>query len=329
MKYRQLGQTDLQVSTIAMGCWAIVGDSTWGEQDEAEALQTIRTALDLGINFFDTAEGYGGGYSEELLGRALGNRRSEAVIASKVSQSNLAPDEVRAACERSLKNLNSDYIDLYQIHWPSREVPFADTMAELEKLRDEGKIRVIGVSNFGIGDMTEMLEIGHFQSNQLPYSLLWRAIEFDIQPRCVAKHISILPYSPLQQGLLTGKFMTADEVPEGRARTRHFSGERPQARHGEAGAESITFDAIQHILEVCEEIEQPMAQVALAWLLHQPGVTSVLAGARNIHQIQENAAAAEVELSEDVLQRMDAVTQPLKQKMGADPDMWSPDSRYR
>lgn len=329
MNYRKLGQTDLQVSTIAMGCWAIVGGPTWGDQDEAEAIQTIHAALDLGINFFDTAEGYGDGLSEALLGRGLGSRRAEAVIATKVSQTNLTPVAVRAACERSLQYLNTDYIDLYQIHWPSREVPFADTMAELEKLRDEGKIRVIGVSNFGIGDMTEMLTLGHFQSNQLPYNLLWRAIEYEIQPRCVAEQISILPYSPLQQGLLTAKFATADAVPEGRARTRHFSGQRPQTRHGEAGAEAETFAAIQRIAALCDEIGQPMAQVALAWLLYQPGVPSVLAGARSVRQIQQNAAAAEVKLAEDVLQQLDAITQPLKEKMGADPDMWSSDSRYR
>ncbi len=331
MHYRQLGQTDLKVSAVAMGCWAIVGDNTWGPQDEVEAITTMQTALGAGVNFFDTAEGYGGGYSEQLLGRALAGRRSEAIIASKVSQANLTPAQVRAACERSLENLSSDTIDLYQIHWPSRTVAFAETMAELEKLRDEGKIRYIGVSNFGKGDMTEMLEIAPFQSNQLPYSLLWRAVEYEIQPLCVEHQVSILPYSPLQQGLLTGKFASADNVPEGRARTRHFSGQREQTRHGETGAEAETFTAIQEIRNLSAEIGQPMERVALAWLLYQPGVTSVLAGARSPQQLLANAAAADLELSPDTLARLDEISAPLKSIFGKEPDMWSPqgESRYR
>lgn len=319
----------MQVSVVAMGCWAIVGDATWGEQDEAEALATIRAALDHGINFFDTAEGYGGGYSEQLLAKALGSRRGEAIIASKASQANLSPEAVRAACERSLTNLGTDYIDLYQIHWASREVPFADTMGALVQLRDEGKIRAIGVSNFGVGDMREMLEIGPFESNQLPYNLLWRAIEYDIQDLCADHHVSILPYSPLQQGLLTGKFASADDVPEGRARTRHFATTRPQARHGGPGAEAETFEAIRQIGEIAAALGQPIAQVALAWLLYQPGVTSVLAGARTVEQIKTNAGSASVALSPDVVQQLSAATQGLKEKMGGDPDMWAPVSRYR
>lgn len=331
MQYRNLGRTDIRVSTVAMGCWAIVGDATWGDQDEQEALDTIRAAVDAGINFFDTAEGYGNGYSEQLVGRALAGQRDQAIIATKVSPHNLAPAELRVACERSLKNLNSDYIDLYQIHWPSREVPFEDSMAELEKLRDEGKIRAIGVSNFGVQDQPAMLAAGRFESNQLPYSLLWRAIEHGIQAQCVAEGISILPYSPLQQGLLTGKFASADEVPEGRARTRHFATTRPQARHGEPGAEAETFAAIDTLRAISQEISKPMNHIALAWLLYQPAVTSVLAGARTVDQVLDNAAAADLKLSDDVLRRLDEATAPLKARMGANVDMWQPveNSRYR
>ncbi len=329
MRYRKLGQTDLSVSVIAMGCWAIVGDNTWGPQDESETIATIHAALDTGINFFDTAEGYGNGYSEELLARGLGENRSRAIIATKVSQSNLLPDQIQAACERSLLHLNTDYIDLYQIHWPSRQVPFEDSMAAMESLRDQGKIRAIGVSNFGPVDMDEMLEVGHFQTNQLPYSLLWRAIEFDIQPKCVEHNIGILPYSPLQQGLLTGKFTKADDVPEGRARTRHFSTDRPQAKHGEAGAEAETFTAIKRIQQLSDMIGHPMEHLALSWLIHQPAVTSVIAGARNPAQMVANALAADVELSDEVLHALDQATQPIKEHMGADPDMWAAESRYR
>jgi myo-inositol catabolism protein IolS len=332
MKFRTLGRTDLSVSVVAMGCWAIVGGFNWGPQAEDESLATIEKALAVGVNFFDTAEGYGDGYSEQLLGRALGRRRSQVIIASKVSQSNLAPDQVRAACERSLKNLNTDYIDLYQVHWPSREVPFAATMGALAELQAAGKIRYIGVSNFGKEDMPEMLQAGRFEANQLPYNLLWRAVEFDIQEQCVAQDISILPYSPLMQGLLTGKFKSPQDVPDDRARTRHYSAaERPLARHGRPGHEAATFAAVDAMRDICEEIDQPMADVALAWLLHQPGVTSVLAGARNPQQMAANAQAADLDLDTSVVQRLSSVTEDLKNAFGSDPDMWAAagKSRYR
>ena len=280
MQYRKLGQTDLEVSTISLGCWAIIGGFNWGPQDKADSLDTIQAALDTGVNFFDTAEGYGDGASEQLLAEGLGNRRAEVVIASKVSADHLAPDKLKQACERSLRNLNSDYIDLYQIHWPSRDVPFDDTLRSLEDLRDAGKIRFIGVSNFGQQDLPEMLSVGRVESNQLPYNLLWRAIEFDIQPQCVEHTISILPYSPLMQGLLTGKFKSSADVPDDRARTRHYSGDRPLARHGRSGHEAETFATVERVAAICDDIDQPMAQVSLAWLLHQPAVTSVIAGAR-------------------------------------------------
>ena len=226
MQRRQLGNTSLKVSPIGVGFWGIVGGDYWGAQEESDTINTVRAALDAGINFFDTAEGYGDGYSEEMLGRALKGRRSEAIIATKVSQDNLAPDDIRAACERSLKRLQTDCIDLYQVHWPSRAIPFEDSMSTLLDLQRAGKIREIGVSNFGNLDMPEMLACGRFEANQLPYSMLWRAIEYEVQPQCVEGNISILPYSPLNQALLTGRYSNADEMPYSRTRTRHFRGDR-------------------------------------------------------------------------------------------------------
>jgi aryl-alcohol dehydrogenase-like predicted oxidoreductase len=331
MQYRTLGQTDLQVSVVAMGCWAIVGGFNWGPQDESDSLATIRAALDAGINFFDTAEMYGDGYSEELLAKVLPSRRAEVIIASKVSQQNLAAGQVQAACERSLRRLQTDYIDLYQIHWPNRDVPFEETLRALEDLRAAGKIRYIGVSNFGRQDMPAMLRAGRYESNQVPYNLLWRAIEFDIQPQCVEHRISILPYSPLMQGLLTGKFRSADEVPADRARTRHFSSVREFVRHGGPGCEPETFATIAAIQQICDDLNQPMAEVALAWLLAQPAVTSVIAGARTPQQMLTNARAAALTLSAETVRRLTAATDALKQQLGPDPDMWAPvdQSRYR
>lgn len=324
MQYRTLGRTNLEVSTVAMGCWAIVGDATWGPQDESDATDAIRTALDEGVNFFDTAEAYGTGESERLLGRALGERRREAVIATKVSPNHLHPRDLLEACEGSLQRLGSDYIDLYQVHWPNWEVPMEETFGALEKLRDQGKVRAVGVSNFGPNDLADAINVARIESNQLAYSCLFRAIEHEIQPMCVAHGISILPYSPLAQGLLTGKFRSPEAVPDGRARTRLFSGERAQARHGEPGCERETFAAIERMASVSERIGEPMSRVALAWLMHRPGVTSVLAGARNPAQVRENAAAARVHLSDEVVREVEEATEPVKRAIGTNPDAWQP-----
>ncbi|MFL7793436.1 MAG: aldo/keto reductase [Anaerolineae bacterium] len=331
MDYRKLGRTDIEVSVVAMGCWALAGGHTWGPQDEVDSIATVYAALDAGVNFFDTAEGYGDGYSEEVLGRALKDRRHEAVIATKVSRRNLAPDAVLQACERSLRRLQTDFIDLYQIHWPSREVPISETFPVLEKLRDQGKVRAIGMSNFGIGDLTDLLAIGHCQTDQLPYSLLWRAVEYEIQPKCVDENIGILCYSPLMQGLLTGKYASPDEVPDGRARTRHFSKDRPSVRHGESGCEAETFAAIERIRQASESVGESMAKVSLAWLLAQLGVNAVLAGARKPGQIRETAQAADLTLAPETIEALTEATEEVKQLLGTSPDIWGgeAESRFR
>ncbi len=329
MNYRVLGRTDISASVVAVGCWAFAGDATWGPQSEADSIATVRAALDAGINLFDTAEGYGEGDSEAVLGRALADRRHEAVIATKVSRSNLSGQALQEACHHSLRRLQTDYIDLYQLHWPNSKIPLGETWEALERLREQGKVRAIGVCNFGLGDLSDLLALGWAETNQLPYSLLWRAIEFGIRQRCVEEGMGILCYSPLVQGLLTGKFSSPDEVPEGRARTRLFSSARPQARHGEAGCETEVFSALAKIRHICDEIEQPMASVSLAWLLHQPGVTSVVVGARTPHQIEQTAQAAELELSSAVIDALTAATEEVKQKLGPNPDMWQAESRFR
>lgn len=329
MQYRELGKSDISVSAVAMGCWVLAGDSTWGPQDADKSIATVHAALDAGMNFFDTAEGYGGGDSESILGRALAGRRHEAVIATKVSRSNLSPDAVQQACERSLRRLQTDYVDLYQIHWPSRTVPLEETIEALKRLREQGKVRALGVSNFGLNDLSDLLALGWFESNQLPYNLLWRAIEYEIQPKCVDTGIGILCYSSLAQGLLTGKFSSPDEVPEGRARTRHFSKDRPQVRHGEAGCEAEVFAAIEKIRHVGKEIGRPMSELAVAWLLHQSGVTSVIAGARRPDQIRQTAQAADLTLSLDTIDKLTKATDEIKHIMGSNPDMWQSESRLR
>jgi len=329
MQYRRLGRTDITVSAVAMGCWAIVGDSTWGPQDERDSIAAIHAALDEGINFFDTAEMYGDGYSEQLLGRALADRREEAVIVSKVSPNHLEPNALKEACESSLRRLRTDYLDLYLIHWPNWDIPVERSLGAMAELKRQGKIRAAGVSNFGRQDLTELLQKGRAEANQLPYSLLFRAVEFEIQQVCADNDISILCYCPLAQGLLTGKFASPDEVPEGRARTRLFSRDRPQSRHSEPGAEKETFEAIERIRDISEELGTAMADVALAWLLHQPAVTAVVAGARNADQVRMNARAGELELSQEMLERLAEATESLKARLGRNPDMWQTEPRMR
>jgi aryl-alcohol dehydrogenase-like predicted oxidoreductase len=241
---------------------------------------------------------------------------------------NQSAESVQAACERSLKRLQTDYIDLYQIHWPDRNTPVEETMQALSDLQQAGKIRAIGVSNFGVQDLTRLPEIGHVVSNQLPYSLLWRAIEYEIQPLCVQKGIGILCYSPLLHGLLTGKYTSADQVPVGKARTRHFSKDCPQTRHEDEGCEAETFAAIAEIRRIAAEIGQPMPLVAVAWLLHQAGITSVIAGARTPGQIEQMAGVTDLELSAKTLRALTTATATLKQKLGKNPDMWLSNSRY-
>jgi myo-inositol catabolism protein IolS len=329
MKYQTLGRSDITVSAVSMGCWALSGGWRWGHQDDADSIAAVRTALDVGVNLFDTAAAYGDGYSELILGRALAGRRHQAVIATKVSPSHLSRDALQQACERSLRQLDTDYIDLYQVHWPSRSVPIAETVEALEKLREQGKIRAIGVSNFGAQDLSDLLTIGRCEADQLPYNLLCRAIEYGIRQKCIDEDIGILCYIPLLQGLLAGTFSSPDEVPEARARTRHFSGDRPRARHGEPGCEAETFAAIEKIRHISDRMHEPMAKVAIAWLLHQPGVTSVIAGSRNPDQIRRNAEAANLELPPEVIDELTEATEEVKRKLGSNPDMWQSDSRFR
>jgi aryl-alcohol dehydrogenase-like predicted oxidoreductase len=319
---RELGRTDIQVSVICQGCWSIVGGFNWGPQDREDSVAAIRTAFDSGINFFDTATAYGDGLSETMLGEVLGDHRHEIVLATKVRRSDLAPADVRASCEGSLRRLRTDYIDLLQIHWPSREVPLADSLAEMDKLRQEGKIRAIGVSNFGRGFLEPAVDSGDIQANQIAYNLLFRGCEEHVQPTCDAHDISLLCYSPILQGILAGKFASADEVPEDRARTRHFSGDRPQAKHGESGCEAEMFAAVDHIARICDDLGEPMAHVALAWLLAQPAVTSVLAGARNAAQAADNAAAGDLVLDESTVAAVSDATEPVKNALGESIDMW-------
>jgi aryl-alcohol dehydrogenase-like predicted oxidoreductase len=214
-----------------------------------------------------------------------------------------------------------DCVDIYQVHWPSRVVPFSETAAALDRLQAQGKIRCWGVSNFGKHDLTEALQAGRPEVDQLPYSLLWRAVEHDIVPLCMCNSVSILCYSPLAQGILSGKFASAADVPAPRRRARYCSDRFI----------GLAFAVVSELRAVSEQMGEPMAAVALAWLMGRPGVCSVIAGMRTPDQARENARAADLSLPQDVITRLDQASQSLKEALGTNPDMWQEDaeSRYR
>jgi myo-inositol catabolism protein IolS len=329
MIYRKLGRSGVEVSAIALGCWGLCSDPMWGETDERDAVATVRAAVDRGVTLFDTAEAYGAGQSEERLGKALKGIRDRVVVATKVSTGNCAPADLERSCEASLRRLQTDSIDLYQIHWPMTPgLSLAAALSTMERLRDSGKIRLIGVCNFGVGNLAEIPDPSIIVSDQLPYSLLWRALEFEIFPRCGDLGLGTLTYSTLLHGLLSGKYRSADEFPADRARTRHFSRRRPQTRHGHEGFEELTFGTIRRIQALCDDAGLPMARAALAWAVARPGVTSVLAGARAPAQMAENAAAADG-APEALLDALTAAGEDLKSALGPDPDMWQSPGRTR
>ena len=302
----------------------------WGERDEKQSVQTVHAAIDAGINFFDTAEKYGDGLSEEILGKALSGKRRRAVVATKVAQTNLSRVKLMKACECSLIRLRTDYIDLYQIHWPSSEgVSLAETCAALNTLRDQGKIRFCSVCNFGVNDLTELSNYGSFETNQIPYSLLWRAIEYGTIQKTRELGYGIIVYSTLMHGLLSGKYGSADEVPEERIVSRHFHKGRPGIKHGQNGFEALTFRTIAQIRSIGRAAGLSLPELALAWVLHQEGVTSVLAGVTHPDQASQNARIAEIRISSDILANLSSVTDELKQALGPDADIWQYPGRIK
>lgn len=330
MQYKPLGKTGIRVSEFALGCWPFAGGSVWGPQDDAVSIATVHAALERGVTFFDTAEGYDDdSHSEEVLGRALAGRRSEAVIATKISPPHLVPALVEGACDASLRRLQTDYIDLYQIHWPNHDVPIEDSLDSLTRLRDSGKIRSIGVSNFGVRDLSSALESADIVTDQLPYNLLWRPIEVEILPKCLDNGVGLICYSPLAQGLLTGRYSSPDDVPDGLSRSRLFSSERPLANHGESGCETEAFDAIAKVIAIADRLEEHPAKISLSWVRSRPGVTALLVGARSPEELDLNMPAFEYDLPDGIVEELEAATDLVKSKLGANADMWNADNRMR
>lgn len=318
MQLRSLGNSGLKISPIIMGTWQ-AGKDMWVGIDDTQTKTAIRAAFDAGITTFDTAEVYGDGHSERILGEAVSDFRDRIILATKVFANHLKADQVIEACHRSLQNLGTDVIDLYQIHWPAGsfktpKVPIGKTMEALNGLKAEGKIRAIGVSNFSRRQLKEASEYGRIDSLQPPYSLFWRHVEADAMPYCAENDITILAYSPMAQGLLTGKFPRDHEFEKGdhRAKNRLFKPEN--------------FRRVQKTLKMlkplAEEKKVSLGQLALAWVISHTG-TCAIAGARSAEQVTQNAAAGEIKLSSEDMSQMDAIGQMVTDHIDDDPMMWN------
>ncbi|MEA5566200.1 aldo/keto reductase [Anabaena sp. UHCC 0399] len=318
MEQRRLGTSDVYITPILMGTWQ-AGKKMWVGIEDADSIKTIRSAFEAGITTIDTAEVYGEGHSEQIVAEALSDVRDQVEYATKVFANHLQYDQVIEACDRSLKNLKTDYIDLYQIHWPSGSfnsqiVPIEETMNALNHLKAQGKIRAIGVSNFSRSQLAEAAQYGRIDSLQPPYSLFWRQVEQDAMPYCVEHNISILAYSPLAQGLLTGKFAPGQQFDpaDNRAKNKLFQGENFERAQ----------QALEKLRPIAERHNCTLAQLALAWLIAQPQ-TNAIAGARYPEQAKDNALAADVKLSADEIAQIDAIGHIVTDHLDDSSVMWN------
>lgn len=315
MKYRKLGNSDLEVSAITFGAWA-AGGWMWGSTDRNDAIEAIKASYDVGVTSIDTAPIYGQGTSEEIVGEAIKEiSRDKVQILTKFgmrwdlakgdfamhSKNNDGKDidvykyagkeSIIYECEQSLKRLNTDYIDLYQIHWPDSTTPIDETFEAVSKLIEQGKIRYAGVCNYNAKQMEEAEKTLKLVSNQIPFSMVNRGIEDETVPYCIEHNKSILAYSPLERGLLTGKIHTNYKFQEGdhRANLPHFQPEFIEK----------TTILLNKLKPIAEKHEATLGQLVLRWTIERAGITIALAGARNSEQAVQNANAININLSQE------------------------------
>ena len=312
MKKNQLGKSDLYVSEIAFGAWA-AGGWMWGGTDIDQSVKAIEKAIDLGMTTIDTAPAYGFGLSEEITGKAIKGKRHKVQILTKYGlrwdttegtfyfetisndgkpvkmHKYASKQSVINECEASLKRLGIDTIDLYQIHWPDPSTPVEETMEAIELLIQQGKIRASGVCNYPVEGMKKANSVVPVTSDQVPYSMIKRDIEEKIVPYCIRNQTGILAYSPLQRGVLTGKILPGHAFKKGDTRA-----DLPYYRHDNL---LKTNNFLQKIKPIADQKKISLAQLVIMWTLKQPGISCVLVGARNPAQVEENAAAADVDLN--------------------------------
>jgi aryl-alcohol dehydrogenase-like predicted oxidoreductase len=317
MEIRKLGQTDIEISAIAFGAWAI-GGWMWGGSDEKDAIKAIEAAVANGMTTIDTASVYGFGLSEELVGKAIKGKRDKVQLLTKFgmewnkkegdfffdSKDNSGKDisiyrhsskkKVVSDCNDSLRRLRTDYIDLFQIHWPDPTTPVSETMEALDILIGQGKIRAGGVCNYSAELMAEADKSFNLASNQVPYSMVRRDIENDIVPFSINKNISILAYSPMQRGLLSGKIKQGHKFNEGDT--------RPSTPYYKEPNLSNILKFLEKIEPIATAYDATLSQLVLNWTIRQPGITCALAGARNPEQVLENIGASGFILTDEDIQ---------------------------
>jgi aryl-alcohol dehydrogenase-like predicted oxidoreductase len=292
MDYRKLGPLSGAVSNLALGTWSFGGGVWWGKQNDADSIQVLETALAAGINIIDTAPVYGKGRSERVIGAYLRKRRirQEVLIATKVGLSwdgpriyhDLSKKRVLAELDESRKRLDTDYFDLYQIHWPDPATPIAETAEVMNDLFEKKIIRAIGVSNFSVEEMSLFMKQAPLHCLQPEYSMFNRSIEKDVIPFCLDNQIAVISYAPLYSGLLTGKFFfKVQEVPNDRNR-------RMKQCHLQEPLFSINRDALYRLKEIASGYGKSLTQLAINWNINQPGVTSAIAGMRRASQVEDN-----------------------------------------
>lgn len=318
MQQQYLGASEVRCSSVIMGMSQTA--KTRGRSDLMVKL--ARSAFDAGITTFDTAETYG---TEQALAEALSDVRDQVVYATKVSADHLSPTLLVQSCEQSLVNLKTDHIDLYQIHWPSGfsssgrtgalTVPIEKTMGALNQLKQQGKIRAIGLCNFSRSQLAEAAQYGQIDSVQIPYSLFWRQVEMDIIPYCCEHQISVLAYAPLAQGLLTGKFKPGQQFGSNDVRCRN---KLFQPNHYNRAQQ-----ALEELRPIADRYQTTLSNLALAWLMAQPQ-TSVIVGASHPEQVFQNAQASEIHLSSRDRHEIDVIGRQVTDYLEDDPVLWLP-----
>lgn len=313
MRTRTLGWTGEKLSVIGFGAWAIGGggwEYGWGPQDDADSIRAIHAALDVGVNWIDTAAVYGLGRSERVVAKALEGRRDKVFVATKCAlvwdesgkiSGRIKAESVRRECEDSLRRLNTDVIDLYQIHWPNPDTEIEEGWGAIQDLVREGKIRYAGVSNFSVAQMERAGVIAPVASLQPPYHLLRRDIETEILPYCGVQNIGVVAYSPLASGLLTGKFDRAriDALPDEDWRKRFSENYREPKL-----TPNLAF--VDDLRAIAADEGRSVGQLAVAWVLRRPEVTSAIVGARNERQVNELFAGSDRELSTETVGRVES-----------------------
>lgn len=307
---RKLGKNGPELTTVGFGAWAAGGpwQYGWGPQDDEESSAAIRRALELGINWIDTAAVYGWGHSEEVVGKALdGFRRDEVFIATKCGRvrgadglvtGDLRPQSIRRELEDSLRRLRTDYVDLYQFHWPDTTTgtPIEESWAEMARFQDEGKVRWIGVSNFDVALMERCEPIRHVDSLQPPYSLLRRDVEKEILPWCQANGTGVICYSPMQAGLLSGSFDINRLAPDDWRRNAPWFQEPQLSRN-------LRF--VEALRPIADRFGKTVGQLAVAWVLMNPAVTAAIVGARRPSQVEVNVGAMGFALPPEVMEEIE------------------------